>query len=104
MEDLPELLKWDDVTSYEDLLTPREIEIIEELEGNYPLSQHCPHLEKEGDHYYHCGAKPTEGTDRTLGPTSRIYNSHIGIMELQLWCLDGEERYEKCIFYPENEL
>ena len=109
MEDLPELLTWDDVTSYEDLLTPREIEIIEQLEKDYPASQHCPYLKKEGDHYHYCGARSVPHVEKIRvtdnpSPTDPIYTTHIGIMELQLWCLDGKERYEKCNFYPPKNM
>ena len=87
------LKTWDDIETFDDIVSPAEKEIISRLEAG--LSSKCPHLQKEGDFFYYCGLKISEVKDRKPEYSSPIYQRHVGVAELQLHCMSD---FEACCF------
>jgi len=91
---MAELKTWDDIRSFDDIISSEERKIISELERR--LRAKCPYLQREGEFFYYCGLNLLEVKDKKPSPLSPIYQRHIGLAEMQLYCMD---RFEKCCFY-----
>lgn len=58
----------------------------------------CPYLQKEGEFFYYCGLTiPVDIKDRKPAPHNPIYQKHLGLAEMQLYCMGN---FERCCFYP----
>jgi len=82
---------WDDIKTFDDIPSPEEKKIIKDLEAQG--GKKCPYLKKEGNFWYFCGAKTPEKIDKMPSPSNPVYQKHIGVAELQIWCLSS---YENC--------
>lgn len=58
-------------------------------------TQRCPHLKLDG------GGSPMCGSPGITSGEGHLVTDHFS---LQLWCLDGEERYTKCLWFRKKRL
>jgi hypothetical protein len=76
---------WDDVKTFDDIPSPKEKNIITNLEKeNRPK---CPYLKKEGNFWYYCGLGFDKEVDKNPSYSNPVYQRHTGVAELQIWCL-----------------
>jgi len=66
------------------------LQLVNELWENSDASQRCPYVSHDGERC-RCSAVAEYNSATVCDSGS-----------LQLWCLDGKERHEQCIFYPKN--
>lgn len=65
----------------------------------------CPFLERKGEYFYYCKVLADEFKKRGVPAEfedprmTSEFGAHQGIMELQLWCMQPTDRYEKCIHF-----
>ena len=89
-----ELKTWDDIRSFDDIISSEERKIISELERI--LRAKCPYLQREGESFYYCGLNLSEVKDKKPAPFNPIYQRRVGLAEMQLHCMDS---FETCCFY-----
>jgi len=94
----PELLTWDNLTCFDDLVLPEERRLILRLESKNGRKV-CPSLGKLEKFFRYCRKGIPEWTQPELKPDNPFYRAHKGVVELQLWC---EGCYEKCCVYTEQ--
>lgn len=89
---------WEDVTCLDDCILERDRKVLDILKKEIISKKRCPHFKKEGDYFYFCGKNLAEEDlkDDKLGPMNKKYNAHVGICEMQFYCI---EHYEKCCVY-----
>lgn len=96
---------WEDVKSWDHCVTAEEKGLTEFLIGRATQEDICPYMKTKGEHFHYCGAfadrLEREGIlskDQEIPtPNSLEYNSKIDHFSLQLYCLAGEERRNKCM-------
>ena len=96
----------DKVTDWDDLVTPSEKSLLSKLEEEAEGRKTCPLLRKLGNYFYYCDSLTQElvekGYDLTRNPSSDSpqYKAKQERFELQLWCMNTNEEYCKCINFP----
>ena len=91
-------LTWDNIKSFDDIITDRERAIIQGLEKEmkeYEIKQ-CPCLKKDGRFFYYCAHHLNGKANKKLSPENPIYTRHTGIAEMQLHCMSS---YKTCCIY-----
>ena len=88
-----EHMTWDEVQTFDDIPGPKDIKLIEELEKEDRPK--CPYLRKIGKTWHYCGIEFKGKPDEKPSPSNPVYKRHIGIYELQLFCLSD---HDKCAY------
>lgn len=92
------LKTWKDIRSFDDIVNEGEKRVMSRLA--IENQKQCHFLEKEGKFFYYCGKDLSTVQDKTPSPSNPIYQKHVGLTELQLYCTKGG--HEKCIVYRNN--
>ena len=85
---------WDDIKCFDDIVPPGNKEIISDLEK--AMEKRCPYLRKMGNFFYYCGINVSGEPDLKPSPRNPIYQSILGVADLQLWCMADYEICERC--------
>ena len=106
----PTVTSWGNVTSWDDVVIKEQKALVSELDVENTGKERCPHLEKLDSYFYFCKKRAicleNMGMSFTSKPGIRSaqYNSHIGHFTLQLWCMQQEERYCKCVNFKSQDI
>ena len=88
---------WDEIFSFEDIVISKEKEIIAKLDFTFK----CAHL-RNVENFYFCGKDLSKQDEKIARgeephPLNKIYKRHLGLSELQIFCLDCYKN--NCIYY-----
>jgi len=65
------LKTWEELKSFDEILTKEEIKIIKQLRTS---EKRCPHLKLDGEHYYYCGVGLSKEFKKDfIDPNNPIY-------------------------------
>ena len=87
---------WDEVKTFDDIITAEERKIIDEIGAKHS----CPLLAFAGKYFTYCTQKATDIKDMKPSPTNPIYQAHVGVVELQMFC-KGD--FKNCYVYKALE-
>lgn len=99
------VISWNDVKSWDDVVIKEKKALVSELEEENRGKERCPFLKKLDNYFYFCEskAKKLEGMGWKFTDKPEIsscqYNSQTDHFSMQLWCMQSEERYKKCIYF-----
>lgn len=84
---------WEEVRSFDDLVTLTERELLSKLEIKDP----CKHLRRQGSFWNYCSRGIKRPSLRKPIPGNPVYEQGLGIEELTIFCVGN---YDKCMHYP----
>ncbi len=96
------VLSWDEVETWDDVVTSHEKAVIEEVRARRQRQEGCAFLGQEGEFFHYCDAQRALleriGYEETRKPSLRSsqYRAKVGHFELQLYCMDPE-RFCNCM-------
>ncbi len=85
---------WANIKTFDDIILPEERIIISNLEKYLEIK--CPCLKKQEEFFYYCGLNNPATNNMKPAPFNPIYQRHVGLIELQLYCMKD---FETCCFY-----
>ncbi|MBU0466383.1 MAG: hypothetical protein KJ600_01925 [Nanoarchaeota archaeon] len=100
----PTVSSWDDVECWDDVVIKEEKAVVSHIEAERAGCDKCPYLGRKGDYFRFCGVRADrmasdaapmrDGLPRFQSPE---YNAKVSHMELQLFCLQDQDRFIKCL-------
>ena len=99
----PTISSWEDVGCWDDCVIKEQKALISDFESENPKKEQCPYLKKLDNYFYFCKKRADTlnkmGIRYTEKPEihSCQYKSNIDHFSLQLWCMQPEEKYSRCI-------
>ena len=99
------ILTWEDNLDWDDVVPFERRELLDKLIEENKGKENCPHLRQLGKRFPYCSARAvlSDHLKFTEKPSldSAQYHAQIDHFELQIWCMQPEECYHKCINFQE---
>jgi len=102
----------DNATCWDDLVIPEEKYLTSILKEQRIGKGQCPFFKVRENHFNYCLAKAKRLSKNGIYdmgdtlPTIRgaEYNSKVGHIYMQIWCLQDKDQYNACVLFPLNSV
>jgi hypothetical protein len=100
----------EDVQIWDDLLSKEEKALNSELEQEFMWRGHCPHLEKLENYFFYCSKRAKclqtlgEKITQEVDLDSAQYDSQVNHFSLQFYCMQPEEKHERCVVFKSQNI